>query len=96
MRRVLIIAILLVLAAGGVLFFAVRPDAPALPATQPDTASGAAAEAFDVDVDEIIAQETLNAESDDGAELDDLPDDGTLLAEEQAFGSLDLGMVAPQ
>ncbi len=95
MKRILILAILGVLAVGGIVYLVVRPGAPESSTAQPaDAADVAAAEAFDVEVDEIVAQETLDAELNDGTEPSDTLDDGTLSAEEEAFGSLDIDTVA--
>lgn len=70
---------------------------PASP-TEPSSISSDAEsmEAFDVDVDEIAAQETLDLEATDGTDLEEISSDDPLNTEEDGFGSLDVGATVNQ
>ncbi|MEK7072901.1 MAG: hypothetical protein AAB974_00480 [Patescibacteria group bacterium] len=93
MKRILIFSTLLILVAGGGLYLVVRSISPASPAVQPSISSDAeSTEAFDVDVDEIATQDTLDLEATDGTNLEETSSNDTLNTEEDGFGSLDIGV----
>ena len=90
MRRILIFSTLIIVVAGSGLYVAVRSLSPAPATVQPSAASVVEpTEAFDVSVDEITAQETLDLAAADGAEIEEGPDDDTLDPEEDTLTSLD-------
>lgn len=94
MKRVLVFAIVLVIIVGGIVYLLVRPGSPASPGT-PDAPEAAVEEVFDVDAEEIAAQETLDGESADGTDADAALDDDTISGDESAFGTIDVDALLP-
>lgn len=94
MKRVLVFAIVLVIIVGGIVYLLVRTGSPASPGT-PDAPEAAVEEVFDVDAEEIAAQETLDGESADGTDADAALDDDTISGDESAFGTIDVDALLP-